>query len=116
MELSEQLGSVPRGLSDATFTSLGTTLFRELGPDILAMSPPPSSARSIISASSSQASPRVNKRASGKWSRHVFNLLGRIHCNRRVCDAELHPFLPSEVCQGKSLTSFYRGLVDSLDL
>ncbi len=80
MELSEQLGVVPRGLSDAAFGSLRTALFKDLEPDLVAMSP----ALSTVSHSdlgsvdltasmtmspthASFASPRVRRARTGKW-------------------------------------------------
>ncbi|KAG8830879.1 hypothetical protein FRC18_007435 [Serendipita sp. 400] len=40
LELSEQLGVVPRGISDAVFATLKTCLFKDLEPGLMALSSP----------------------------------------------------------------------------
>ncbi|PVF98691.1 hypothetical protein CPB86DRAFT_806709 [Serendipita vermifera] len=47
LELGEQLGVVSRGIPDAAFAKLPTCIFKDLGPEILAMSPTQSIASSF---------------------------------------------------------------------
>lgn len=81
MELSEQLGVVPRGLSDTAFAALQTAPFKDIEPDLVAAMSP---AMSTISHSemgsvdltasmtmspthTTFASPRIRRARTGKW-------------------------------------------------
>lgn len=87
LALGEQLGVVPRGISDSAFEALGTSLFRDLEPALMSPAlpavsninpePSPTSATFPVASSvmSSPASPsrtsftatRMTKKESGKW-------------------------------------------------
>ena len=47
MELSEQLGVVPRGVPDTIFATLQTSLFRDLEPQLMALASPALSSTSM---------------------------------------------------------------------
>lgn len=47
MELSEQLGVVPRGVSDSVFATLETSLFRDIEPQLMALASPALSSTSM---------------------------------------------------------------------
>jgi Ring finger domain len=77
MELSEQLGVVPRGLSDAAFGALRTAVFKDLEPGLGPLSPTLSTvSQSELSTSdlpavsptlASFSSPRIRRARTGKW-------------------------------------------------
>jgi hypothetical protein len=78
MELSEQLGVVPRGLSDAAFGALRTTFFKDLEPGLGPLSPTLSTvsqsdngtgdlSASVSPTLASFSSPRIRRARTGKW-------------------------------------------------
>lgn len=111
MELAEQLGTVPRGLSDAAFAGLKTTLFKELATELM-LSPALSVASVVTSgdmtsptfpSSNGLASPtathksyrptRIRRAGSGKWAAQ--------------CSICLEQFLSEDLCISLNCSHFF---------
>lgn len=114
LALSEQLGVVPRGISDSSFSALRTTLFKDLEPELVAMSPALSTISSINAGELSDASPkspfssptsptrgsfpstRMTRKESGKWVAQ--------------CSICLDEYAKEDVCVTLECTHFFHQL------
>jgi hypothetical protein len=104
LELGEQLGVVSRGIPDAAFAKLPTCLFKDLGPEILAMSP----TQSIVSGFShseevdlltSPTSPKTARFAPARQTRP-----GKWVAQCSIC---LDEFATEDVCVSLECTHFF---------